>query len=485
MLSHTIAKAQVQFFGDPMDISNLNTPDGENYLVLNPHSKGMAFTKERRVSGDQKPDYGETFSATFDSTWRRRVYYDLTSVKGMFSPIGFDAVGNEYFSMVRFDRGVYSGKVMKYLVDGGVAEVEIPYFENKSPYQSGCLSKDGRYMILSLESNSSYGVEDLYLLRRNREGGWSTPQNLGAQINSAYQEITPFLASDNKTLFFATNGRGGEGSFDIYYSVRQDEYWRKWSEPVNIGSPVNTSGAETSFSFVDGDEWAYYVSTQNSDGYGDIKRIKFRDDIEEDTAQAEVEVPTPVVNEQVTLKVVDKYTKVTLQSEMISEVRQSSANGLFIVNSLSGEEVEIKSQGYLPKIVELDSSLVAGENEVLMEPISVGSVITLSHVLFHRGTSKMVEGSGKELDLVVEMMNDNPRVKILLKGHTDNQGDPVLNFKLSEDRVKSVRKYLTKHGISAYRIRGLGFGGNAPVASNETEETRKLNRRVEFEVIEN
>jgi OmpA-OmpF porin, OOP family len=96
----------------------------------------------------------------------------------------------------------------------------------------------------------------------------------------------------------------------------------------------------------------------------------------------------------------------------------------------------------------------------------------------------MVAGSEKELNLVVEVMNDNPEMKILLKGHTDNTGDQVVNRRLSEARVKTVRAYLLDQGINAYRIRGKGFGGNVPLVSNATEETRKLNRRVEFEVIE-
>ena len=120
-----------------------------------------------------------------------------------------------------------------------------------------------------------------------------------------------------------------------------------------------------------------------------------------------------------------------------------------------------------------------------MEPVTVGSVITLNHVLFKQGTVQMLSGSEEELDLVVEMMIDNPKIKILLKGHTDNQGDPVRNVRLSEGRVKSVREYLIRQGINAYRIKGKGYGGNAPIASNETEATRKLNRRVEFEVIDN
>ena len=125
-----------------------------------------------------------------------------------------------------------------------------------------------------------------------------------------------------------------------------------------------------------------------------------------------------------------------------------------------------------------------GENLIALESIAIGNVITLDNVLFKRGTSELIAGSSKELDLVVEVLNDNPGIKILLKGHTDNTGDPVKNVELSEERVRAVKDYIINQGVNAFRVTGKGYGGNEPIASNATEATRKLNRRVEFEVIE-
>ncbi len=483
--SSSPSNAQIQFTGEPIDLLELNTSEGENYLVLNPHKKMIAFTKEGSSTGLSEADYIERFFQAFDSTWHPpRIFTNWEQEQGMFSPIGFDLNGNEYFSEVSYVQGIYTGRVSKFLNDGGVAYIDVPFLNSKSAHQSGCLSKDGRYMILSMESNYTYGVEDLYMIERKSNQEWKSPVNLGGQINSEFQEITPFLAEDNRTLFFATNGRRGEGSFDIYYSRRLDNSWRNWTTPVNIGAPVNTSGAETSFSFLAGDEWAYFVSSQDSDGYGDMYKIKIKSDIEEDTVSS-VEEAIVSEGDLIRLKVVDKKTGLSIWSELISENETKvSPVGSFVVEALTNEEIEIKSQGYLPINLILNSDLKFGENIVELEPVTIGSTITLNHVLFYRGNSKMIEGSEKELDLVVEMMNDNPDIKILLKGHTDNQGDPTLNLRLSEARVKAVRKYLISEGINAYRIKSVGYGGNAPIASNDTEETRKLNRRVEFEVIE-
>ena len=120
----------------------------------------------------------------------------------MFSPIGFDANGNEYFNEVSFFQGVYTGRVSKFANDGGVAYIEVPFLNSQSAHQSGCLSKDGRYMIISMESNYSYGVEDLYMIERKSNQEWKSPINLGGEINTEFQEITPYLAPDNRTLFF-------------------------------------------------------------------------------------------------------------------------------------------------------------------------------------------------------------------------------------------------------------------------------------------
>lgn len=529
-----LVASQISFDGKRIPIARLNTPEGQNYLVLSPFGNAMAFTEERGGEKVEDDEYKMYSRDILDSEWKVFIFPDWLNEKGMLSPIGFDNQGGLFYSQTIFESGIYQGKIKRAAANGKVEEVNIPFLKNKAAIQSGCISADGQFMILSLESNNTNGVEDLYLVRKNVDGTWSSVSNLGASINTKFQEITPFLSADNKTLFFATNGRGGLGSFDIFYSVRQDDSWRSWSVPINLGSDVNTTGAETSFSFLDGDQWAYFVSSQDSDGYGDIMRIKIQEEIDADTTNARpdstlaaienypvdvgvedvtislneapvdvgvedvvisigndpVDVGVPEVtvevkqSKEITLKIVDSETGNILSSELIrSSGSEASEEGVFAIDSLNNEEIEIKSKGYLPKLVLL-SELKQGENVIEMASVSIGHTIQLDHVLFHRGTSNMVDGSQKELNLVVEVMNDNPDMKILLKGHTDNMGDQVVNRRLSHARVKTVREYLLDQGINAYRIRGKGYGGNQPIASNASEETRKLNRRVEFEVIE-
>ena len=474
--------AQIRFEGAPLAVDAVNSPFGQNYLVLDPESGSMSFTEESGGSGDEN-----TFIEIQHDSATVLVFKDWLNTKGMVSPIGFWN-GRLFFSHVIFSKGSYRGVVLaKNLQSGKTEKVDIPFMKSQSSVQSGSISANGQYMILSMESGNTYGVEDLYVSKREANGGWSSFKNLGSDLNTAFQEITPFLAADNKTLFFATNGRGGEGSYDLFYSIRQDDSWKSWSQPVNLGNQINSSGSETSFAFRDGEGWAYFVSSQDSDGYGDIMKIMIKEDIELDTttvldtslvAKEEEVHPTSI-----TMRVVDAATyEPIIATVMTATDTLNVAEGL-VLDSLMGNEVEVKSAGYLPRRLMIDATFTLGDNIVTLNSVAKGNTIPLDHVLFHRGTANLVEGSEQELDLVVEVMRDNPNLKILLKGHTDNTGDPVKNVKLSEARVKTVKAYILSKGISAYRVRGKGYGGNQPIASNANEQTRKLNRRVEFEVL--
>lgn len=463
---------------------DLNSPRGQNYIVLHPKFADLAFTEESGGNGgenaivEMKSDSATVF-----------VFRDWLGTKGMVSPLGF--IGESlFYNQVIFDKGSYNGMVIKInRKDGKREKVNIPFMKSRSPVQSGCISENGQYMILSMESNNTYGVEDLYISKKKADGSWSSFNNLGAGLNTQYQEITPFLASDNKTLFFATNGRVGKGSFDLFYSIRQDDSWRNWSEPINLGNQINSSGSETSFAFRNGEDWAYFISSKDSDGYGDIMKIKILEDIAKDTTLINQAVAVDSIirepSTSVLMKVVDGASNKQIPSVLVTPLNKlSNTNGRFNLDTMVGFEVEVKSKGYLSKVIQIDSSFLPGENVVELNAVSKGNTIQLDKVLFHRGTANLVSGSEKELDLVVEVMHDNPNIKILLKGHTDNTGDPVKNIGLSKARVKTVKEYILSKGISPYRVRGKGFGENQPIASNETEETRKLNRRVEFEVID-
>ncbi len=341
-----------------------------------------------------------------------------------------------------------------------------------------------------MQSGSTYGVEDLYIIRRAGDK-WVAPKNLGAGINTKFQEITPFLSQDTKRLYFSTNGRKGYGSFDVYVCERLDDTWRNWSEPKNLGPQINGTGRETSFIMNRQETKAFFVSTKNSDGYGDIHTIDIIADSLSDSMITEVEVDTTQFVEKIELTKVAGLLLINakdsrplkMAAELIIDGQIVSVNsneqGIVEFDRAAKGEVEVRGFMGSPFETYLDSLV-----EIRLEPLEIGRTIRLENVLFYRGKADIMESSFLELDEVVEMMNRNPDIKILLKGHTDGNGDPDQNLKLSQERVESTRRYLIKQGISKRRIDGIGLGGTEPIASNASEETRRLNRRVEFEIVE-
>ncbi len=491
--------AQISFYGAPEPIDSLNSPVSEENIVLGEDGRTIFFTRknhQENLGGIQ--DMSDIWVSYLESeVWSTPENLAIINDVNYTSPIGFTRGGNYFlYNKVRFEKGIYIGEI--WVSDASfknAKKLDIRSFKNRAPVQSGSISQDGRFLMLSIETSIGYGVDDLYVCELQPDGSWSAPRNLGYEINTAFQEITPFLAGDNKTLFFATNGREGEGSFDIYETTRLDDTWRSWSTPKNLAD-INTGGAESSLVFQSGADYAYFVSTRNSDGYGDIKKVSINAEIEEVVADTVLEM---VIEKQPIPSIKFHVANIKTGTSIPATVTAINQNGdsldlpgMDSLYVLASEErlpyrVQFKSQGFLKDflVVSPDSYDPAGDTIVTisLEPLQTGNTVTLKNVLFYQGTANFVEGSEKALDLIVEMLGENPNVKILLKGHTDNRGNAELNLQLSEERANAVANYLLEEGISDDRIDGMGYGGKEPIASNLYEETRRLNRRVEFEVI--
>lgn len=419
-------------------------------------------------------------------------------------------------------------------------KLDVPYFYNASNHQSAFITKDENVLIMSLESYGTFGAEDLYVSFKLPSGNWTEAMNLGSVINTPNQELAPFLAEDNVTLFFISNGRKGLGSKDIYKTKRLDETWKNWSDPENLGPTVNSEGMEL-FYFQDPlAEYTYIVSTKNSNGYSDIHRMKIRN---EDQPAPEIasltsaqisyveEYEDPLFQEPDTV-IVFKFDSepVNIEEEVEEAVEvveskieknlviegkifnKQSQKGIeaniFVENDLEGKatytsskpgnfevkcsnpgiyNIVVSAKGYMPheEVLELKLGTERLKMDFALIPLEVGTTIQLNDVLFEQGTSDMTASSSVQLDKVVNMMKENPSLIIDLAGYTDNQGLARLNIKLSQDRVEKVKQYILERGIEENRITGKGYGGIKPIASNKSEETRKLNRRVEFTIVKN
>jgi len=502
MLRSANIYGQIEIFSDQISLgSALNSQGDELNIVLSPDGGSIFFTRSnhpQNIGGLEDPGDIWVSNKMASGGWTAAQNIRSINDSGNNRIIGFMDGGRAM--LVHSEEGFgfsynASGKWLK------PTAFKIPYFKSLSDELSGSISADGRYLLFGMESFGSYGVEDIYMCRLKRDGNWTSPKNLGRSVNSSNQEITPFIAADNKTLFFASNGRGGEGSFDIFMSTRLDDTWQKWSEPVNLGDQVNTNGWERSFVFRADGELAYLASTQNSDGYGDLKKVKMKPDIEPEIIEEDTAAVIDITEEKriITFKgtVKDNLTKksivgaevtVTTEPANIQYQVLSNSDGGFNLNIEEGNSyvVKVKAFRYMSaeNVVEDAVLLQSDIQTYYLEPLIEGNTVTLDHVLFEQGKAILVQGSEKELDLVVEMMVYNPDITIFLSGHTDNRGQSALNIQLSEDRVVVVEDYLVSKGIDKKRVSGKGYGGTRPIASNANPESRKMNRRVEFTVHE-
>lgn len=505
-------------------LRNVNSTYDELNPVLSPDGRFLFFTiahHPENIGG--KKDPGDIWFSSLqpDNTWSAPQHAGASINNRQYNAVaGFSADGNLLYLHNHYsssdDPARTQGISVSKKTAGGWSKPEninIPYFLNRSAIQSGSISASGRYFVFAADSYGSYGAEDLYVCSY-QNGRWTEPRNLGIIINSAFQEMSPFLAADDVTLYFSTNGRGGKGSFDIYSSTRLDDSWTNWSIPQNL-TEVNTEGRELFFRLYGSGSFALYTSTLNSDGYGDIKLWKPEQVIE--IVEATIEPLEQVVSESVevvvnsvvnkTDSVVNKaeiktillgyvrsaknqesvQASIRIKSDGEEKVFNSNDDGYFEVSMFPSTvyHITLSAAGYISKALLVNSTL---ENERLLlelqiDPAEVGVSVNLKNVLFERSTTNLLPESYPELDMVASFLKENPTVEIELAGHTDNRGSHNLLMKLSNDRVQVVKQYLIGKGIEEKRIRGKGYGGTKPIIDNYSEESRKLNRRVEFTII--
>jgi outer membrane protein OmpA-like peptidoglycan-associated protein len=381
---------------------------------------------------------------------------------------------------------------------------------------SASLSYDGKFLyFVSNRDDLTLGGLDIFMSKRDEKGKWGKPVNLGATINTEYDEETVFAHPDGKTLYFSSNGHNTMGGFDVFKSVYENG---RWGTPENLGYPINTAGDEISFVINANGKRAYYSTTQEG-GFGqrDIYVITMlgpekpmilnTEDIlvsgvKKPESEVVIEPKIPVSTNQLTLfkgRILDSLTKKPLGANIVmvdNELNQEigtfvsdKLNGKFIVTLPSGKNynVTVKSDGYLFQSVNFDippgGDYQIIEKDILLNKVSVGMVIVLNNIFFDNDKYSLRKESETELANLHKLLVDNPTLRIEISGHTDNRGSATHNQELSENRAHAVVNYLITKGIPISRLEFKGYGLAKPVASNLTESGRQLNRRTEFKVL--
>ena len=489
---------ELEYGEPPVHLStSINSPYEEMTPVITPNGKGIYFS--RRFDPDNRGG-ARDLQDVYYSSLGENGWSSATNLGAPINNSGPNAVfsvspdGNTLLLMNTYAADG-SQKGMGLSISHRTAkgwsvpeDVKMRSFYNKSFYNEYFLSNDGKVILLAVNRDDTYGSRDLYVSFAEGNGIWSAPKNLGSKINSPGTELSPFLAADGKTLYFSSNGHPGYGRNDIFMSRRLDDSWTNWSQPSNLGSPINSSGTDAYYSIPAAGDYAYYVSNDGGIGRNDIFKIA---------------LPTPVKPEPVVLV----YGKV-----LNSKTSEPISTGITYHDFKSDREVGIaqsdpkigyyeivlpinkvysffaEKRGFYSVQDRLDLSNIKDyqeiERDLYLTPIEAGQTVKMNNVLFYQSKAQLIPTSYPELDKLAQMMNENPMVKIQLEGHTDNIGDRFKNQKLSEERVEAVKQYLVNRGVDQERINGVGYGGSKPVADNSKELTRRLNRRVEFKILE-
>jgi outer membrane protein OmpA-like peptidoglycan-associated protein len=364
--------------------------------------------------------------------------------------------------------------------------VEIVNYYNRKNQTSSCLSSSKNVLIMSVERDDSYGDADLYVSFESA-GKFGEPINMGKVLNTKGNETTPFLAADDRTLYFSSSGHSGYGSNDIFISRRLDDTWQNWSEPENLGPEINSSSWDAYFTIPAKGDFAYMVSDLNSYGKTDIFRVKVPESAR----------PQPII--LVSGRVLHGKTNQPLSAEIVYEnLGSGKVVGTALSDPASGEYTialaggttygflaEKKKFYAVSDFLDLNTTKLFDEvkRDLYLFPIEEGEVIRLNNIFFDTDKSVLRTESTAELKRLILFLQAHPNMTIQLEGHTDSQGNPEYNMRLSQERAAAVLNYLVQNGISAGRLKAQGFGKNRPVASNDNPEGRQKNRRVEFRIV--
>jgi outer membrane protein OmpA-like peptidoglycan-associated protein len=365
-------------------------------------------------------------------------------------------------------------------------------FSNEAGNTEAHWSADGGAILFSarMKQNLHYKIpgneKDIYVTLRKKGEEWTYPVNIGSSINTAGDEISPFLAADGRTLYFASNGHRGYGSYDIFMSKRLGDSWTQWTEPFNLGPEINGPGFDAYFTLAASAHYAYVVSTLEANRKGDLARIELPNAmkpkpmalLQGKTFHALTKLPI-----QAELHFIEKATKASWGTALSDPVTGAYMHVL----DQGGYEIEVKAKGFITVNEKLELARITKYTELSKDwyllPIEENEVIPLSHVFFQQGRAILKSESYPELDRLVALMQDNPAMKIELAGHTDNVGDQQILLQLSQQRVQAVKEYLVSKGIRKDRIAGKGYGPTRPLVPNNSNENRERNRRVEFRII--
>jgi outer membrane protein OmpA-like peptidoglycan-associated protein len=483
--------------------SNVNSAY-DDYSAVFPADESVLYFTSRRpgtTGGGTDPADGKYFEDIYyclkkDSMWMPAVNIGTPiNTNGNEATVGVSVDGQQLL-IYRDDKG--DGNIYTSRLSGGTWSAPAKLNENVNTpgwEPNASISSDGQYLYFSSNRAGGFGGRDIYMSKMLPNGQWGKAVNLGPTVNTPYDEDAPFIHPDNTTLFFSSQGHKSMGGFDVFFSTRNSDTAR-WSEPLNIGYPVNSTDDDIFYTPTADNKRAYYSSTK-SGGYGgtDIYMITFP---EQRQAQLTVYRGRIRAADGVTIPPVEITVIDNLTGQLVGTYFPNSKTGNYLFILPPGPpggnyNISYQAEGYL---LQSDNLSVAKDSvysfintSIELKPITVGQRVTLKNVFFDYNKATLRNTSMVELDKFYRMMQEKPKLVVEVSGHTDSKGTPDFNMKLSKDRAQAVVDYLVKKGIDKSRLTAVGYGDTRPIARNKTADGKddeagmQLNRRVEYRIL--
>lgn len=480
------------------DVNELNpilSPDGKTlYFSRSNHPENKGGTKDKEDIWYSELDADGKWQLAKNMNQFNNEYPNFINTVSAVTPDGKSVVmilGNKYLSD---GKKMQAGVSISSNVGGGWTKPVALNIKNEYNFHEKAnyfLANNRKALIMSVQREDSKGDRDLYVSFMQDDSVWTEPLSLGSVLNTAGEESSPFLALDDKTLYFASNGFSGYGGTDIYVSKRLDDTWTNWSEPENLGPDINTPLNEYFFNIPSDSESAYY-SRETSPNNTDIFRIKL-----------------PIMRNPdrwatIKGKLIDAKSGLPLGAKIIYErlpdgtdvgINQSDPiKGEYEIKLPIGQLYGIRAEAkdYISESQNIDLRNVAQDtvinynftlNPISVTPIDAGVVITLNNIFFDFDQVTLKAESFSELNRLVKLMGERATMTVTIEGHADATGTEQYNLDLSKRRASAVQKYIIGKGVDQSRVGIAFFGESKPVESNATKEGRRKNRRVEFRIV--
>ncbi|MBN2682127.1 MAG: PD40 domain-containing protein [Bacteroidales bacterium] len=476
-----------------VNIKALNSPFADFCPVISADESTLIFTSRREKStGNEKdPNDLQYFEDIYFSKKENNTWSEPENIGEPINTVGHDATvglspNGQTLYIYKGDKNGGDIYFCDLVGETWSSPKPLPPTIN-SPHRetSACLSPDGNTIYFVSDRNKGFG-RDIFFSEKNTAEEWTEAKNIGTTINTKFDEEGVFAHPNGKTLYFSSKGHNTMGGYDIFKTLKDEN--GNWSEPENIGYPINTADDDVFF-VVSADGKRGYLSSVRPDGRGekDIYVFNFSEAQNENFLTllsgkvTDNETKNPISAE---IEITDLST-----GEVISVFNNNESSGEYLLTLPSGKNysITVSAEKYLfySENFDLPENSKFNEVEINIElnALKENSKIILKNVFFDYARAIIKPESKSELNRLIKILNDNPKIRIEVSGHTDNVSSLETNNRLSNDRAKAVVDYLIENGIDKTRLEYKGYAYFQPVAENDTEENRAKNRRVEFKII--